>query len=91
MAKQKIQVVVEMYNGLIENVECFSTEKKAEKYIRGWIKSEGLDFPEEMDVPDYPDSGTISTKSTKGLLAWLDRFLSEQHNNEIHWFETEVR
>lgn len=90
MAKQKIQVVVEMYNGLIGNVECFSTEKKAEKYIRGWIKSEGLDFPQVIGIME-PLGKVISTETTKGLLEWLDGYLSEQHDSEIHWFETEVK
>lgn len=86
----KVHVVVEMYNGLVDSVECYSTEKKAEKYIRKWIKDNGIPFHEKTDKFDIEEE-VISKSTTVKLIEWLDDYLSEQHDREIHWFETEVK
>jgi BioD-like phosphotransacetylase family protein len=80
-SKSKIvQVVVESYRGLIENVSVFTTEEKAAKYIRCLAQENGLlTYEGEQRMSTIPE-----------LIEWLSDRDSFNVDYDIRWFATEI-
>lgn len=78
----KVDIIVGLHNGLIEDVEVFISPEDAEKFIRQQlIKDCGLRIEDEEK----------ELKTTDDLLNWLSDYLGEPHDNEIHWFTANIK
>ena len=77
----KVQVVVELWKGLVENVEVFTTEGKATDYVKKWLKKN----------IEIKDESKLETK--QGVIECLSDFIGSQDGSgrELHWLETDIR
>ena len=81
----KVQVVVGLYQGLVENAEVFATEEKATDYLKKWLK-------ENIEIED---ESKLETK--QGVIECLSDFIGiirrsqDGSGRELHWLETDIR
>ena len=74
-----VQVVVTLYQGLIDDIEVFVTENLAAEHVRKWIKENNI------KVEDKSHLDTID-----GLLEVIGTLSDYDTGKGIHWYECAI-
>jgi hypothetical protein len=74
----KINVILEVYRGKIENIHAYEDPNRAEAFVRNQLMANGALTEEENK----------ELESAEDVIMWLAERLGEEHEYEIHWLDT---